>query len=222
MADPTPAENSRFTDVGGGTITEMMADQVQLFYSPVTGEARSIFNGLPFLDINNKYMSLNANYDILQVDFNDKLAKCYAAGLASPVLDPVTGIDLAGVSVAGVMTLIKLVYDIEFNNRSKNANPVAGYSVSEGNGLTVTFTDTTTPPFQGTITSWAWDFGDGLPATGDMPAVPAGVSTEQNPVYTFAEAGTYVVELDVTASNDTTATARLTVTVTAATPTPSP
>lgn len=222
MADPTPAENARFTDVGGGTISEMMADQVQFFYNPTTGDARSIFNGLPFLNINNKYLSLNSNYDILQVSFNDKMLTCYAAGLASPALDPVTGVDLAGVSVAGVMTLIKLVYDAEFNDRAKGGNPVAGFSVSAGNGLTVTFTDTTVPSFLGTITGWVWDFGDAIPATGTDPAVPSGKSTEQNPVYTFAAAGTYTVELDVTASNETTATIRLNVTVTAAAPTPAP
>ncbi len=52
--------------------------------------------------------------------------------------------------------------------------------------LAVTFMDAST----GAPTMWAWDFGDG-----------AGTSTEQNPMYTYAEAGTYTVML--TASNDT-------------------
>ena len=51
--------------------------------------------------------------------------------------------------------------------------------------LTATFMDAST----GDPTMWAWDFGDG-----------AGTSTEQNPSYTYAEAGTYTVML--TASND--------------------
>ena len=47
-------------------------------------------------------------------------------------------------------------------------------------GLTVTFNDTST----GSPTSWLWDFGDGTPT-----------SSQQNPVHTYSEAGTYVVTL---------------------------
>ncbi len=49
----------------------------------------------------------------------------------------------------------------------------------------VTFTDQSTDP-DGVITSWLWAFGDGS------------TSEEQHPVYTFAEASTYEVELTVT------------------------
>jgi len=55
-------------------------------------------------------------------------------------------------------------------------------------GEEVTFTDAST----GGPTGWNWDFGDGT-----------GTSTEQNPVYTFAEAGTYIVTLEVTDGTDT-------------------
>lgn len=48
--------------------------------------------------------------------------------------------------------------------------------------LDVQFTDLST----GDPTSWAWDFGDG------------GTSTEQNPAHTYADAGTYTVELVAT------------------------
>ncbi|MBK8554891.1 MAG: PKD domain-containing protein [Lewinellaceae bacterium] len=61
-------------------------------------------------------------------------------------------------------------------------NPVANFS-SAINNLTVTFTNLST-----NSNSWSWDFGDG------------GFSNEQNPVYTYAVAGTYVVTL--TATND--------------------
>ena len=66
--------------------------------------------------------------------------------------------------------------------------PVASFTTDVAGGvapLTVTFTDTST----NSPTSWAWDFGDGDTTN----------ATEQNPVHTFAAAGTYAVKL--TASN---------------------
>ena len=63
--------------------------------------------------------------------------------------------------------------------------PVADFSGTPTSGdkpLDVTFTDEST----GEVTSWAWDFGDG------------NSSTEQNPVHTYQDAGTYTVELVVT------------------------
>lgn len=52
--------------------------------------------------------------------------------------------------------------------------------------LDVDFTDTTVS--DGTISAWAWDFGD------------AGTSTSQNPSHTYSSNGTYVVSLTVTVS----------------------
>ena len=62
--------------------------------------------------------------------------------------------------------------------------PVAAFSGSPVSGsypLDVSFTDQST----GIPTSWSWDFGDG------------GVSTAQNPVYTYTVVGTYTVSLTV-------------------------
>lgn len=56
-------------------------------------------------------------------------------------------------------------------------------------GESVQFTDTSTPT--GEITYWAWDFGDG------------GTSTDQNPTYTYATAGTYTVTLNIASANGT-------------------
>jgi len=59
------------------------------------------------------------------------------------------------------------------------AAPVANFSFSKS-GLVVTFSDTST----NTPTSWLWNFGDGSP-----------LITQQNPVHTYAAAGTYNVTL---------------------------
>ena len=65
--------------------------------------------------------------------------------------------------------------------------PVAAFSGSPTSGtapLAVTFTDAST----GGPTAWSWDFGDGTS------------STAQNPVHTYAAAGSYSVSLTVTNS----------------------
>ncbi len=68
------------------------------------------------------------------------------------------------------------------------ATPIAaGFTFAPILGLTtphnVTFTDTTTPTSGETITSWAWDFGDG------------GTSSAQNPVHTYTTNGVFAITL---------------------------
>jgi PKD repeat protein len=66
---------------------------------------------------------------------------------------------------------------------SPSAPPVADFSF-EVSALSALFSDTST----GTPTAWAWDFGDGA------------TTTKQNPMHTYAVAGTYTVSLTVTAA----------------------
>ena len=64
--------------------------------------------------------------------------------------------------------------------------PTANFSANPTSGampFTVQFTDASTGP----ITSWSWDFGDGV-----------GTSSEQNPMYIYNSAGSYTVTLTVT------------------------
>jgi PKD repeat protein len=81
--------------------------------------------------------------------------------------------------------------------------PVAAFSGNPTSGqapLTVAFTDTST----GSITAWAWNFGDGTRG-----------SSLQFPTYTYSIAGTYTVQLTVTGpggSNTATQTGYITVT----------
>jgi PKD repeat protein len=68
--------------------------------------------------------------------------------------------------------------------------PVPDFSATPTSGakpLLVAFTDAST----GSITTWAWDFGDGE------------TSTEQNPSHTYQQRGSYTVSLSVTGPGST-------------------
>ena len=72
-----------------------------------------------------------------------------------------------------------------------SVEPVASFTFSvAGNGLTVSFTDTSSGP----PTEWLWDFGDGE------------TSDEQNPTHTYSEADDYLVTLTVTNAKGTDST----------------
>lgn len=64
---------------------------------------------------------------------------------------------------------------------SVTPDAVADFSFTSA-GFNYTFSDLST----GAPTTWAWDFGDGM-----------GTSTQQNPAYTYADTGSYVVTLVV-------------------------
>jgi len=77
------------------------------------------------------------------------------------------------------------------------AAPTVNFSASPTSGtapLAVSFFNSSS----GDIQSWSWTFGDG------------GTSTAQNPVYTYAKAGTYTVSLTVTTSSGSTVSKTLT------------
>ena len=85
---------------------------------------------------------------------------------------------------------------------SSNQAPVAGFN-SSANLLAVSFTSTSTDP-DGSVASYAWNFGDST------------TSTLQNPSRTYAAAGTYNVALTVTDDKGATNTITKAVTVVAA------
>ncbi len=69
-----------------------------------------------------------------------------------------------------------------------NVAPTANFTYAPSSpraGQSVAFTDMSTDA-DGSVTAWAWDFGDGA------------TSTQHNPSHTFAAAGTYTVGLTVT------------------------
>lgn len=75
-------------------------------------------------------------------------------------------------------------------------------------GTAMQFTDRSTAPSGGTITNWAWDFGD------------LGTSNAQNPAHTYSSAGTYTVTLTITTSNGCTHQYSNTVSIVSNAPTP--
>jgi extracellular elastinolytic metalloproteinase len=70
-----------------------------------------------------------------------------------------------------------------------NQPPQASFDVVT-DGLTATFTDTSTDP-DGSIVAWAWDFDTDANLPGDS-------SSQQNPSFTYPAAGLYNVQLTVT------------------------
>jgi formylglycine-generating enzyme required for sulfatase activity len=91
----------------------------------------------------------------------------------------------------------------------QTSTPIAAFSMDQQIAeapITVEFTDLSVPPPSSklfgnngnstppTLTSWAWDFGDGA------------TSTEQNPTHTYGDPGVYTASLTVTASDGTTST----------------
>jgi PKD repeat protein len=89
-----------------------------------------------------------------------------------------------------------------------NQAPTASYTWS-ATDLTVDFTDTSTDG-DGTVTGWAWDFGDGA------------TSIEQSPQHTFAAAADYTVTLSVTDDDGAASTTPASQTISPAAPNQAP
>lgn len=92
-------------------------------------------------------------------------------------------------------------FTIEVGPPPANQPPVARFT-SSTSGLTVTVDASTSSDADGTIASYAWQFGDGATATGVRP-----------PAHTYAAAGTYTVSLTVTDDDGATGTVTAPVTV---------
>ncbi len=93
-------------------------------------------------------------------------------------------------------------------NQPPVADPNGPYT---GNvGMSITFDGSGSSDPDGTIASYAWNFGDGATGTG------------VSPTHSYSAAGTYNVSLTVTDNNGATHAATTTATISGATPTPTP
>ncbi len=100
-------------------------------------------------------------------------------------------------NAAGIYQITQVVVDQAGCSDSNTTNitvlplPDVGFTVENNcSGNPVLFTDTT----NGTPGIWNWSFGDGEN------------STEQNPIHSYADAGTYIVSLEVESTDGCTAT----------------
>lgn len=108
------------------------------------------------------------------------------------------------VSTSGVG--ITDAFTIDVGPPPANQPPVARIATTV-TGLTVTADGSGSADPDGTITTYAWDFGDGTTATGVAP-----------PAHAYSAAGTYAVGLTVTDNADASTTTTESVTVTATPP----
>ena len=106
--------NSRFKHLGDGLVTELVATGVSMFYDPTTQAARVHFQGKPFTRAGGKYHSVGDGNDVLEVDLTSIMTEipCKPGDI-----DPVTGVALDNISVAGVLGIFKRFYDTKHNDR---------------------------------------------------------------------------------------------------------
>lgn len=136
--------NSRFKLLGPGILTEMIAHQTQLLYNPSVQSIEALFTGSPFLRVENRYVPVGNEMDILRLDLTPRLAERPAK---AGDLDPVTGVDLSNVSVAGVMVIMKRAYDNFHNERA--AMMAAQLRAIENNDISAYPTNATEYNFSG-------------------------------------------------------------------------
>ena len=104
------------------------------------------------------------------------------------------------VTLAGDMDGIDVIIDTPIEEKQPPvADPNGPYTGTEG--VSVTFDGSGSSDPDGTIVSYAWDFGDGTTGTG------------VNPAHTYAQDGTYTVTLTVTDNDGLTDTATTTATI---------
>lgn len=108
-------ENSRFVDMGGGNIAELISHQIQVFWDPTNQAARAVFNGAPYMLMGRKYQRIGMEQDVLEQELTHLM---HLRMIPPGTLDPVTGIDLSQVSMAGIVTIHKGAYDFFHNVRA--------------------------------------------------------------------------------------------------------
>jgi PKD repeat protein len=133
-------------------------------------------------------LSVNMNSDgmaLVQDWINDP-----ASNHGIIITDPNTsdGADFHSSESSSVMARPKLNVTYSVPTGPGNDDPVAGFTLS-CTDLDCSFTDTSTDS-DGSISSWAWDFGDG------------NSSGAQSPAHSYTSAGTYNVVLTVTDDDD--------------------
>jgi len=120
--EPTPANNSRFTDLGGGHTSEMIAVDVHIRYDPNSQNSQVLFMGCPHVMLGDLYRRVGTEQEPIGLELAQFMT---LQPLPPGTLDPVTGQDISGISMAGIGMVIKGVYN--FAHNFKNGTP--GYTI---------------------------------------------------------------------------------------------
>lgn len=169
----TSNSNARYTSLGNGATLVTLAPMVQLTYQANGMPDIASFSCAEYMATGNTFFQTQSNPRNIIVDLESAMERCYGSQNAV-LIDPVTGVDLTRVSVAGMLSIFQSAFDTECNvqalQKQLKAANVSAKSVSftsVANGATVTFASNT-----GTVNvaSWGWLLGDGMYSLDSDPA----------------------------------------------------
>lgn len=129
--------NSRFRDMGGGNIAEIIAHQVQIFYDPTTQQARALFNSAPYMQMGQVWRRIGTEQEILTQDLSHLM---HLRLIPPGIKDPITGFDLSNISVMGVNIIHKMAFDFFHNVQAGTpgyplSRTITGYDPSYQNSV---------------------------------------------------------------------------------------
>lgn len=119
---PSPANNSRFKDLGGGHISEMISVDVHIRYDPNSENSHVLFMGSPHVMLGDLYRRIDSEQEAVGLELASIMN---LQPLPPGTLDPITGQDISGISMAGIGMVIKGVYN--FAHNVQNGTP--GYEI---------------------------------------------------------------------------------------------
>lgn len=126
MSNPS---NARFVDMGGGNIAEYISFQIQMSYNPTNQFVRVLFNGAPYILMGDTYQKIGEKQDILEANLTGLEAMRL---IPQGIKDPVTGMDMSGLSIGGLILAHKMAYDYFFNVRAGTPGYGAGNTTITG------------------------------------------------------------------------------------------
>ncbi|MEX2964264.1 hypothetical protein [Microbulbifer sp. TYP-18] len=109
-----PKTNARLREIAPGVLAERLATEVHLFWNPADDSASIAFQTSEHLCVAGQWQPLVPDAvggQVLELNLADIRTRTFASGLN----DPVTGVDLGGVTPAGLMLLIKNAFDKLYN-----------------------------------------------------------------------------------------------------------
>lgn len=97
--------DSRTREIAPGVEAERVATEGHFFYDPATGSANIIFQGEEFLKLGGELGAKLDGRQALMLQLSEEDAETFNAGA-----DPVSGLDLSRVSLAGLANVVRALY----------------------------------------------------------------------------------------------------------------